>query len=215
MPWRTSTVTGLRIAGSEADAPLTARQTDLRGPLAIVVGSEGQGLGPTVRRRCDLFMRIPMRGAVGSLNAAVAGSILLFEAVAQRDPEGRAEHRPRCLADPAAPDCGGGDSVAQRSSQRPAPAPEPRRFRSVPAEPDGRQSELDDPASAPEAADPGPVEPGDPSTAPDAADPDTGRVEIRRGVPPSGGDARPIEDLLPGAPASKAARPKRPRTPRP
>ena len=80
---------GLRIAGSEADAPLTARQSDLRGPLAIVVGSEGQGLGPTVRKRCDLLMRIPMRGAVGSLNAAVAGSILVFEAVAQRDPEGR------------------------------------------------------------------------------------------------------------------------------
>ena len=80
---------GLRVAGSEADAPLTARQTDLRGPLAIVVGSEGQGLGPTVRRRCDLFMRIPMRGSVGSLNAAVAGSVLLYEAVAQRDPDGR------------------------------------------------------------------------------------------------------------------------------
>ena len=80
---------GLRIAGSEAEAPLTARQADLRGPIAIVVGSEGQGLGPAVRKRCDLLMRIPMRGAVGSLNAAVAGSILLFEAVAQRDPEGR------------------------------------------------------------------------------------------------------------------------------
>jgi 23S rRNA (guanosine2251-2'-O)-methyltransferase len=80
---------GLRIAGSEADAPLTARQSDLRGPLALVVGSEGQGLGPAVRRRCDLLMRIPMRGMVGSLNAAVAGSILLFEAVAQRDPEGK------------------------------------------------------------------------------------------------------------------------------
>jgi 23S rRNA (guanosine2251-2'-O)-methyltransferase len=80
---------GLRIAGSEAEAPLTARQADLRGPLAVVVGSEGQGLGPAVRRRCDLLMRIPMRGAVGSLNAAVAGSILLFEAVAQRDPDGR------------------------------------------------------------------------------------------------------------------------------
>jgi 23S rRNA (guanosine2251-2'-O)-methyltransferase len=79
---------GLRVAGSEAEAPLTARQSDLRGPLALVVGSEGQGLGPTVRKRCDLLMRIPMRGAVGSLNAAVAGSILLFEAVAQRDPEG-------------------------------------------------------------------------------------------------------------------------------
>jgi len=76
---------GIRIAGSESDAPLTARQTDLRGPLAIVVGSEGQGLGPAVRRRCDVFMRIPMKGAVGSLNAAVAGSILLFEALAQRD----------------------------------------------------------------------------------------------------------------------------------
>jgi 23S rRNA (guanosine2251-2'-O)-methyltransferase len=81
---------GLRVLGSEADAPLTARQTDLRGPLAIVVGSEGQGLGPAVRRRCDAFMRIPMRGAIGSLNAAVAGSILLFEAVAQRDPGGAA-----------------------------------------------------------------------------------------------------------------------------
>ena len=79
---------GLRIAGSEADAPLTVRQTDLRGPLAIIVGSEGQGLGPAVRRRCDLFMRIPMRGTIGSLNAAVAGSVLLFEAVAQRDPDG-------------------------------------------------------------------------------------------------------------------------------
>ncbi len=76
---------GVRVAGAEGDAPMTARDSDLRGPLAIVVGSEGQGLGPAVRRRCDLLMRIPMRGAVGSLNAAVAGSILLFEAVAQRD----------------------------------------------------------------------------------------------------------------------------------
>jgi 23S rRNA (guanosine2251-2'-O)-methyltransferase len=80
---------GLRIAGAEADAPLTARQSDLRGPLAIVIGSEGQGLGPAIRRRCDLFMRIPMRGAIGSLNAAVAGSVLLYEAVAQREPDGR------------------------------------------------------------------------------------------------------------------------------
>jgi 23S rRNA (guanosine2251-2'-O)-methyltransferase len=76
---------GVRIAGADGAAPLTARQTDLRGPIAMVIGSEGQGLGPAVRRRCDVFMRIPMRGAVGSLNAAVAGSILLFEAAAQRD----------------------------------------------------------------------------------------------------------------------------------
>ena len=76
---------GLRVVGSESDAPLTARQADLRGPLVLVVGSEGQGLGPAIRRRCDLFVRIPMRGAIGSLNASVAGSVLLFEAVAQRD----------------------------------------------------------------------------------------------------------------------------------
>jgi 23S rRNA (guanosine2251-2'-O)-methyltransferase len=79
-------VRGLRIVGAEAEASLTARRTDLRGPIAIVVGSEGQGLSPAVRRRCDTFMRIPMRGRVGSLNAAVAGSILLFEALEQRLP---------------------------------------------------------------------------------------------------------------------------------
>ena len=77
-------VRGLRIIGSDADASLTARQADLRGPLAVVVGSEGQGLGPAVRRRCDAIVRIPMRGHVGSLNAAVAGSILVYEASSQR-----------------------------------------------------------------------------------------------------------------------------------
>ncbi len=76
---------GLRVAGAEAGASLTVRETDMRGPLAIVVGSEGQGLGPAVRRRCDVLMRIPMRGRVGSLNAAVAGSVMLFEALSQRD----------------------------------------------------------------------------------------------------------------------------------
>jgi 23S rRNA (guanosine2251-2'-O)-methyltransferase len=77
-------VRGLRVIGTDADAPLTARQTDLRGPVVVVVGSEGQGLGPAVRRRCDAVVRIPMRGHVESLNAAVAGSILLYEASSQR-----------------------------------------------------------------------------------------------------------------------------------
>ncbi len=75
---------GLRIVGADGDAPLTAREADLRGPIVIVVGSEGRGLGPAVRRRCDLLVRIPMHGRVQSLNAAVAGSILLYEASAQR-----------------------------------------------------------------------------------------------------------------------------------
>ncbi len=79
---------GLRIVGADGDAPLTAREADLRGPVAIVVGSEGRGLGPAVRRRCDLLVRIPMHGRIESLNAAVAGSILLYEAAAQRGLEG-------------------------------------------------------------------------------------------------------------------------------
>lgn len=84
-------VRGLRIVGTEADAPMTARQADLRGPIAIVIGSEGHGLAPAVRRRCDLMVRIPMRGAIGSLNAAVAGSVLLFETLGQRQPDARPE----------------------------------------------------------------------------------------------------------------------------
>lgn len=84
---------GLRIVGADGEAPLTAREADLRGPVAIVVGSEGKGLGPAIRRRCDLLVRIPMHGRIESLNAAVAGSILLYEAAAQRrlpDPGPRA-----------------------------------------------------------------------------------------------------------------------------
>ena len=115
---------GLRVAGAEADAPLTARQSDLRGPLVVVVGSEGQGLGPAIRRRCDLFMRIPMRGAIGSLNAAVAGSILLFEAVAQRDPGGAALTRPttaRCRARAAKADAtASAEGATNRRPSRPA-----------------------------------------------------------------------------------------------
>ena len=87
-------VKGLRIAGSDGDAPLSARQADLRGPLALVVGSEGQGIGPAVRRRADFLVRIPMRGKIGALNAAVAGSVLLFEALAQRDAGGESAPDP-------------------------------------------------------------------------------------------------------------------------
>ena len=92
---------GVRVIGAESEAPLTARQTDLRGGIAIVVGSEGQGLGPAVRRRCDAFMRIPMRGRVGSLNAAVAGSILLVEALEQREGSGTPGAPPGDSPDPA------------------------------------------------------------------------------------------------------------------
>jgi 23S rRNA (guanosine2251-2'-O)-methyltransferase len=107
-------VGGVRVVGSDAGAPLTARQADLRGPLAIVVGSEGHGLSPVVRRRCDLMVRIPMRGAIGSLNAAVAGSVLLFEALGQRDPDAR----------PAAPSDGEAPALREGPATAKAPATE-------------------------------------------------------------------------------------------
>jgi 23S rRNA (guanosine2251-2'-O)-methyltransferase len=121
-------VRGLRVVGSDADAPLTARQADLRGPLAVVVGSEGQGLGPVVRRRCDAVVRIPMKGRVSSLNAAVAGSILMYEAASQRG------------TSPAAPE-GKGAGPAGSGATPPAEAPE------LPAEAPAEAPEL--PAEAP------------------------------------------------------------------
>ena len=75
---------GLRVVGADASAALSYREADLRGPLALVVGSEGRGFSAPTRRRLDLSVRIPMRGRVESLNASVAGSLLLFEASSQR-----------------------------------------------------------------------------------------------------------------------------------
>lgn len=184
---------GLRIAGSEADAPLTARQSDLRGPVAIVVGSEGQGLGPAVRKRCDLLMRIPMRGAVGSLNAAVAGSILLFEAVAQRDPEGRRQ------AEPA----GAWPTTTRRATTTTATAQAqvPSAASAASTEP---MSEMDpaiaasherEAAASPEAPDPSPEGSATP--------------------PPEPAEGPPTEDeLLPGDAAPAAPAPRKRRAPR-
>jgi 23S rRNA (guanosine2251-2'-O)-methyltransferase len=59
-------------------------QADLNRPLALVVGSEGRGLSRLVRQHCDFLVRLPMRGHVGSLNVAVAGSIVLYEAWRQQ-----------------------------------------------------------------------------------------------------------------------------------
>ena len=59
-------------------------QSDLTIPLALVIGSEGRGLGRLVRETCDILIRLPMRGNISSLNAAVAGSIALYEVWRQR-----------------------------------------------------------------------------------------------------------------------------------
>ncbi len=53
-------------------------EADLSGPIGLVVGSEGAGLRRLVRERCDVLIRLPMRGRIESLNAAVAGSVALY-----------------------------------------------------------------------------------------------------------------------------------------
>jgi len=75
---------GLRLAAADQDAEASAWASDLGGPLALVVGSEGSGLSGATRRRCDLLVSFPMVGQVASLNAATAGALLLFEVVRQR-----------------------------------------------------------------------------------------------------------------------------------
>jgi 23S rRNA (guanosine2251-2'-O)-methyltransferase len=64
-------------------------RADLSGPTAIVVGSEGKGLRRLVRERCDFLLRLPMCGQITSLNASVAGSVVLYEALRQRQEASR------------------------------------------------------------------------------------------------------------------------------
>ncbi len=74
---------GLWVAGADMDGKTLHYEANLTGPLAVVIGGEGKGLGQ-LSKACDFLVRIPMQGRIGSLNAAAAGSILLFEAVRQR-----------------------------------------------------------------------------------------------------------------------------------
>jgi 23S rRNA (guanosine2251-2'-O)-methyltransferase len=168
-------VRGLRIVGSEADAPLTAREADLRGPIALVVGSEGHGLAPAVRRRCDQMVRIPMRGAIGSLNAAVAGSILAYEVVAQRSATSGAEVRASAAMAPATPP--------------PAPpAARSRRARASRGEPARPAGPAAPPAPEPAAADA--LLPDEPSE-PAVASPPPARARTPRRPHSASGDSAP------------------------
>lgn len=91
------TITGLKDAGlwvvglegsREAQFP---GEVDLDGPLAVVVGSEGEGMRSLVRTSCDFLMRLPMRGQIDSLNAAVAGSVALYLVWQERGFQGARE----------------------------------------------------------------------------------------------------------------------------
>ncbi|MBM3271301.1 MAG: 23S rRNA (guanosine(2251)-2'-O)-methyltransferase RlmB [Candidatus Sericytochromatia bacterium] len=75
---------GFWIVCADQGASQTAYAADLKGPVAAVVGAEGAGLSRLTAERCDLLVSFPMTGAVPSLNASVAGGLLLFEVVRQR-----------------------------------------------------------------------------------------------------------------------------------
>lgn len=75
---------GLWVYGAEAGGTSALWKTDMKGPICLVIGSEGQGLSRLVREHCDFIMDIPMTGRVNSLNASVAAAILLYEIVRQR-----------------------------------------------------------------------------------------------------------------------------------
>ncbi len=75
---------GFWIYGAAGEAAGSLYDQDLRGNVALVIGGEGEGLRPLVRKKCDHLIAIPVRGGVNSLNASVAGGVMLFEAARQR-----------------------------------------------------------------------------------------------------------------------------------
>ena len=75
---------GVWIAGTALEAEGYHFDTDLNGPLAVIIGSEGEGMSRILREKCDFLVKIPMLGRIESLNASVAAGILLYEAVRQR-----------------------------------------------------------------------------------------------------------------------------------
>ncbi len=75
---------GVWVYGTAAEGSIPMYKADLTGPTAIVIGNEGDGMSPLVRKNCDVMVHIPMKGRISSLNASAAASILLYEAVRQR-----------------------------------------------------------------------------------------------------------------------------------
>jgi len=72
------------VVGTDAIGEKAYFDSDLRGPIALVIGSEGEGMGKLVREKCDFIVNIPMKGKISSLNAAVAGAIIMYEVLKQR-----------------------------------------------------------------------------------------------------------------------------------
>ncbi len=75
---------GVWIYGTDGSAKKLYFEEDLTGPIAIIIGSEGRGMNKLTMKKCDVLLKIPMKGHITSLNASVSGGIVIFEAVKQR-----------------------------------------------------------------------------------------------------------------------------------
>ncbi|MCK5232488.1 MAG: 23S rRNA (guanosine(2251)-2'-O)-methyltransferase RlmB [Desulfobulbaceae bacterium] len=75
---------GFWIFGADGSADRSIYETDFSEPACLVIGSEGKGIRPLVKKQCDFLISIPMQGALDSLNASVAAGIILFEIVRSR-----------------------------------------------------------------------------------------------------------------------------------
>lgn len=75
---------GIWVVGAHTSGQKLLWEADLLGPVAVVVGAEGEGLSRLVSERCDFLVRLPMYGSVNSLNASVAGALVLYEVRRQR-----------------------------------------------------------------------------------------------------------------------------------
>lgn len=75
---------GVWVYGTAAEGKSSLWQTDLKGPVCVVIGSEGDGIGRLIRENCDFLVSIPMKGKVSSLNASAAAAVLIYEVLRQR-----------------------------------------------------------------------------------------------------------------------------------
>ena len=76
---------GIWIAGADPEGEKAYYEAGLRGPIGLVIGSEGEGISRVIRDECDFLVKIPMKGQISSLNAGVAAALIMFEVSRKRD----------------------------------------------------------------------------------------------------------------------------------
>ena len=76
------------VYGTDGSAPADIYHTDMTGACAFVLGDEGRGMSRLVREHCDFLVKIPMKGPLDSLNVSVAGAVILYESLRQKEAKG-------------------------------------------------------------------------------------------------------------------------------